>query len=71
MSRSCGDPIHADSPALAVERLALMVMRTGIRQTRRDVIEYAMKTIDMIVQVGRRNGRRGLLQITMPAIEKA
>ena len=63
--------IHADSPALALERLALMVMRTGIRQTRRDVIDYAMKTIDMIVQVGRRNGRRGLLQIDMPSIEQA
>ena len=60
--------IHADSPALALERLALMVMRTGIRQTRQDVLDYARQTIDMVVQVGRRDGRRGLLQIEMPMI---
>lgn len=63
--------IHADSPTLALERLALMVMRTGIRQTRRDVLDYARKTIDMIVQVGRRDGRRGLLQIEMLSVDKA
>lgn len=62
--------IHADSPVLALERIALMVMRTGIRQTRRDVLAYATQTIDMIVQVGRRAGKRGVLEIAMPAIER-
>ena len=46
-----------------------MVLRTGIRQTRQDVIDYATRTIDMIIQVGRRGGRRGLLQIDMPSID--
>lgn len=59
--------IHADSPALALDRLALMVMRTGVAMTRDDVIDYAMRTIDMIVQVGRRDGRRGVLSVWMPA----
>jgi len=61
--------IHADSPTLALERLALMVMQSGIRQTRQDVIEYARMTIDMIIQVGRRNGRRGVLEINLPSLQ--
>lgn len=58
--------IHADSPKLALERIALMVMQTGVRLTRQDVIEYASQTIDMIVQVGRKDGKRGVLEISLP-----
>ncbi len=58
--------IHADSPVLALERLALMVMRVGSRQTRSDVLEYAARTIDVIVQVGRRCGQRGVLEVFLP-----
>jgi Type II/IV secretion system protein len=59
--------IHADSPVLALERLALMVMRAGNRQTRSDVLEYAARTIDVIVQVGRCGGLRGVLEVYLPA----
>jgi type IV secretion system protein VirB11 len=58
--------IHADSPQLALERIALMVMQTGVRLTRDDVIDYAKQTIDMIVQVGRRDGKRGVLEVALP-----
>lgn len=58
--------IHADSPALALERIALMVMQTGVRLGRKDVIEYATQTIDIIIQVGRRDGKRGVLEISLP-----
>lgn len=58
--------IHADSPQLALERIALMVMQTGVRLTREDVIEYAKQTIDMIVQVGRVEGMRGILEVLLP-----
>ena len=57
--------IHADSPNLALERMSLMVMQTGVRLSRADVIEYARSTIDMIVQVGRRDGRRGILEVAL------
>lgn len=57
--------IHADSPTLALERMALMVMQTGVKLSRQDVIDYATQTIDMIVQVGRRNGKRGVLDVRM------
>ncbi|SHN17404.1 P-type DNA transfer ATPase VirB11 [Roseibium suaedae] len=62
--------IHADSPALALERMALMVMQTGVPLSRHDVIEYASATIDMIIQVGRRDGKRGVLEILMPQLSK-
>ena len=58
--------IHADSPQLALERIALMVMQTGVRLTRDDVIDYAKQTIDMIIQVGRKDGKRGVLEVSLP-----
>lgn len=61
--------IHADSPKLALERMAMMVLRAGLNQTRADVVEYATRTIDLIVQVGRRGGERGVVQVYMPALE--
>jgi len=63
--------IHADSPVLALERLALMVMGAATRQTRQDVLDYAARTIDLIFQVGRRDGRCGLLEIYLPALQIA
>ena len=62
--------IHADSPALALERMALMVMQTGVRLSRADVIDYARQTIDLVVQVGRRNGKRGVLEVQLPGSTK-
>jgi type IV secretion system protein VirB11 len=62
--------IHANSPVLALDRLALMVMRTGTRLTRADVLEYAARTIDLIVQVGRDEGRRGVEEVFLPALER-
>ncbi|WP_322885980.1 P-type DNA transfer ATPase VirB11 (plasmid) [Sinorhizobium medicae] len=59
--------IHADSPTLAFDRLALMVMRSGIRLTHGEVITYAKRTIDLVVQVGRLNGSRGVLEIYLPS----
>lgn len=59
--------IHADSPALALDRLALMVMRTGLRMTMADVRAYAARTVDLVVQVGKRDGRRGVVQVCRPA----
>lgn len=66
-----GSLFHADQQVLALERLALMVMRTRTGQSRRDVLDYAIRTIDLIVQVGRRGGRRGVLEVYLPALEQA
>ena len=61
--------IHADSPKLALERLAMMVLRVGLNQTRADLVEYATRTIDLIIQVGRRRDERGVVQVYMPSVE--
>lgn len=62
--------IHADSPVLALERLALMVMRSGTGQSRQEVLDYATRSIDLIVQVGRKGSRRGVLEVYLPALEQ-
>lgn len=61
--------IHADTPELALERLALMAMQSGLRLTMQDVTTYAAKTIDVIIQMGRRGGKRGVMQVYLPALQ--
>lgn len=61
--------IHADSPALAFDRLALMVMRSGVRLSHSEIILYAKRTIDLVIQVGRREGARGVLEVYLPSAE--
>ena len=60
--------IHADSPALAFDRLALMVMRAGMQLSHAEIIAYAKKTIDLVIQVGRVHGKRGVLEVHLPSI---
>lgn len=55
--------IHANSPRGALEQLALMVMQTGIGLSRADTIEYAASVIDVVVQLKRDEGRRGITAI--------
>jgi len=55
--------IHANSLRGALEQLALMVMQTGIGLTREDTIAYASSVIDVIVQLGRSEGKRGISAI--------
>ena len=59
--------IHANSLTGALEQLALMVMQTGIGLTRGDTIAYAASVIDVIVQLGRSEGKRGITQIARSA----
>ncbi len=55
--------IHADSPAGAIEQLALIALQAGTRLTRQDIIAYVTNTIDAIVQLERHDGRRRIAQI--------
>lgn len=55
--------IHANSLRGALEQLSLMVMQTGIGLTRSDTIAYAATVIDVIVQLGRSEGKRGITAI--------
>ena len=55
--------IHANTPAGALEQLALMVMQAGLGLSRADTIVYARSVIDIIVQLGRDGGKRGIVEI--------
>ena len=61
---------HANSPVLALDHLALMTIGAATRLTRADVLEYAARTIDLIIPVGREGGRRGVEEIYLPALER-
>lgn len=55
--------VHANSPRGALEQIALMSMQTGIGLTRAETLEYAASVIDIVVQLDRQDGKRGISQI--------
>ena len=57
--------IHANSLRGALDQLSLMVMQTGIGLTRSDTIAYAASVIDVVVQLGRSDGKRGITEIAL------
>jgi len=52
--------VHANSPRGALDQLALMAMQTGIGLTRTETLDYAASVIDVVVQLDRNDGRRGI-----------
>lgn len=57
--------VHADSPRGALEQLAFMALQAGVTLTRGEVIAYARETIDVIVQLGRSGGKRGVAEVAL------
>jgi len=55
--------VHANSPRGALEQISLMSMQTGIGLTRSETLEYAASVIDIVVQLDRSGGRRGVSDI--------
>jgi type IV secretion system protein VirB11 len=55
--------IHANSPQGALEQLALMVMQSGLGLSRTDTIAYVRSVVDLIVQLDRQGGQRGIAAI--------
>jgi type IV secretion system protein VirB11 len=45
--------LHADSPALAIEQLIMMVMQAGLNITREQIKDYIDAIIDVVVQLKR------------------
>lgn len=56
--------VHANTPRGALEQIALMAMQTGIGLTRSETLEYAASVIDVVVQLDRIDGRRGIAEIS-------
>ena len=57
--------IHADTPQRAIEQLALLVLQAGSRLARDDVREYIRQSIEVFVQLERREGRRRVSQVLL------
>ena len=55
--------IHADTPARAIEQVALLVLQSGVQMRREDIAGYLGNVVDVIVQLERHNGRRRVSQI--------
>jgi type IV secretion system protein VirB11 len=56
--------LHADSPALAMEQLILMVMQAGLGITREQIKQYVENVIDVIIQLKRGDkGKRFVSEI--------
>lgn len=55
--------IHAETAELAIDRLAIMVLQAGTPLTFAEVQTYIRKSIDVIVQLGRVDGRRGIAEM--------
>lgn len=58
--------IHAETAKLAIGRLAIMVLQAGTPLTFAEVREYFRKSIDVIVQLGRAEGKRGVTEFSLP-----
>lgn len=57
--------IHADSPEGAIEQIALIILQTGTQLRREDIVAYVTATVDVIVQLERRNGVRRIAAIKL------
>ncbi len=55
--------IHADTPARAIEQLALLVLQAGSKLSRDDVRHYVRESVDVFVQLDRHNGKRRVAQV--------
>ena len=55
--------VHANSPRGALEQIGLMSMQSGIGLTRSETLEYAASVIDIVVQLDRHEGKRGIAMI--------
>ena len=60
--------LHAETARKAIDRLALMIdgeVQMGFETAQR----YCQSSIDIVVQVGRHNGKRGVLEVYLPHLD--
>jgi len=63
--------IHAETPELALDRLAIAAGRSDVRMSYTDLRNYILRTIDVIIQTGRIGEDRGIAQIYIPSLAEA
>jgi type IV secretion system protein VirB11 len=55
--------VHANSPAGAIEQLALMSMSAGTELRRDELVDYIRNTVDVFIQLGQHDGTRMITEI--------
>ncbi len=55
--------VHANSPAGAIEQLAMMSMSAGTELGRAELVDYIKATVDVFVQLGHEDGARLVTEI--------
>ncbi|WP_323764087.1 ATPase, T2SS/T4P/T4SS family [Marinovum sp.] len=58
--------LHAETPQLAVRRLAIAALKTDLPMTYADMTRYIESSIDVIIQTGRHEGARGITEFYLP-----
>lgn len=58
--------LHAETPQLAVQRLAIAALKTNVPMTYQDMIQYIESSIDVIIQGSRFEGDRGITEFYLP-----
>lgn len=61
--------LHAETPLLALDRLAMAAGRAELPMTYADMKDYISRSIDVIIQTGRSAGRRGIAEFYLPVLE--
>ncbi|SDI83414.1 ATPase, T2SS/T4P/T4SS family [Alloyangia pacifica] len=58
--------INVDTALKAIDRLAMMVLGTGLNMSFEEVRRYCAHSIDVVIQLGREDGKRGIAEIFLP-----
>ncbi|MBZ0123598.1 MAG: Flp pilus assembly complex ATPase component TadA [Roseovarius sp.] len=58
--------LHAETPQLAIQRLAIAALKTNVPMTYTDMIQYIKNSIDVIIQGARFEGDRGITEFYLP-----
>ena len=62
--------LHAETPQFAVKRLAIAALKAQLPMTYAEVLAYVEATVDVILQVGRREDRRGATEFFLPGLAR-
>ncbi|MDF3855630.1 ATPase, T2SS/T4P/T4SS family [Paracoccus pantotrophus] len=62
--------IHAETARKAMDRLAFLVLNTGIRLNYSEILRYLRGSIDMVIQTGRQGNKRGIMEVYFPALDE-
>lgn len=61
---------HAETPELAIDRMAIAAGRADVPMSYENLKEYIRKSLDVIIQLGRSEERRGIAEFYIPDYEE-